>query len=167
MYNTCRPIIFDIVFFTDLPCIFCTDYLHDAWQKLNIAVYFDISLVLIMLIIFCVNYLNVILVSKLIYYHTFPLYMLYKGPAETVSSGGRSWHPKCQFLYYSHVFILKILSFPCFYPPPRMSGRPSVRCPHFVSGAELCSPSMDFTNFWHTSLRRVDVPFGFFEILPT
>ena len=38
----------------------------------------------------------------------------------------------------------------------------------FVSGAELCNPSMDFLNFWHTHpLEGVDVPFGVFEILPT
>ena len=53
----------------------------------------------------------------------------------------------------------------------RPSGRPSVRpasgCPHFVSGAELSNPCMDFFNFWHTHpLGGVDVPFGVFEILP-
>ena len=33
---------------------------------------------------------------------------------------------------------------------------------------ELCNPSMDFYNFWHTHpLGGVDVPFGVFEILPT
>ena len=40
-------------------------------------------------------------------------------------------------------------------------------CSHFVSGAELGSPCMDFFNFWHTHpLGGVDVTFGFFEILP-
>ena len=52
----------------------------------------------------------------------------------------------------------------------RRLGCPSVRpsgCPHFVSGAELGNPCMDFFNFRHThSLGGVDVPFGVFEILP-
>ena len=52
-----------------------------------------------------------------------------------------------------------------FYPPPdeveaggigdasdvrpsmRLSVRPASGCPHFVSGAELCYPCMDFFNF--------------------
>ena len=63
------------------------------------------------------------------------------------------------------------------YPPPDEVGaggigvasdvRPS-RVRIFVSRAELCNPSMDFSNFWHTHpLQGVDVPFAVFEIIPT
>ena len=70
-----------------------------------------------------------------------------------------------------------IIDFTYFYPPPdemgaRGIGVPSDVCPSgigiFVSGAELCNPSMDFFNFWYTHpLEGVDMPFGVFEILPT
>ena len=52
-------------------------------------------------------------------------------------------------------------------PSVRPSVRPASGCPHFVSGAELGNPCMDFFNFWHTHpLGGVDVPFRVFEILP-
>ena len=51
-------------------------------------------------------------------------------------------------------------------PSGRLSVRPVSGCLHFVSGAELGYPCMDFFNFWRRHpLGGVDVPFGVFEIL--
>ena len=67
---------------------------------------------------------------------------------------------------------------PCYYPPPDEVGAggigaasdvrsSSVRPASAFSFSEQ-NPSMDFCNFWHTHpLGGADVPFGFFEILPT
>ena len=56
------------------------------------------------------------------------------------------------------------LSFDFYIKSWGVAQRPRVAI--FVFGVELCNPSMDFSNF-DTPLGGVDVPFGFFEILPT
>ena len=50
-----------------------------------------------------------------------------QGPAQTLGSGGRSWHQKCQFLYHSNVFILKTVVVggmsECWVRPPSVAHR--------------------------------------------